>query len=87
MSQTTSQANAGTVVPNFTVSESTSKKRSERLTAEEEKDIARAIRKAENRARAPGGHAVRGSPLAGPERTSLARELASPKVRRHGSRR
>jgi RNA polymerase nonessential primary-like sigma factor len=40
----------------FSLSEGSSKKRSERLTAEEEKDIARAIRRAENRAR----EAIRG---------------------------
>jgi len=41
---------------NFLLSDSAARKRSERLTAEEEKDIARAIRKAETRAR----EAVRG---------------------------
>ncbi len=50
MSQTTGP------LPNFAGIETHSKKRSERLTAEEEKDIARAIRKAENRAR----EAIRG---------------------------
>ncbi len=42
------------------LSEASRSRRSERLTAEEEKDIARAIRKAENRAR----EAIRGIPIA-----------------------